>query len=133
MRARRVLLRCIITYATCCAALAIFLGELAFQPRRHHPVGGAKRRPLRRGECCSRRIQRTCACPVRHARTPPSASRVGNSPLSGACPACEVTVTVAFSPWYSTRVRRANDSARLMMPALKREHRDKDRKPCAPD
>lgn len=34
MRARRVLLICIITYATCSAVLAIFLGELAFHPQR---------------------------------------------------------------------------------------------------
>jgi len=34
MRACRFLMRCLITYATCCAALAIFLGELAFRPQR---------------------------------------------------------------------------------------------------
>ena len=34
MFARRVLLGCIVTYATCCAVLAVFLGELAFHPQR---------------------------------------------------------------------------------------------------
>lgn len=34
MRARRVALGCVIGYAVCCTALAIFLGELAFHPQR---------------------------------------------------------------------------------------------------